>query len=152
MALTIDNPEVERLAADVARLAGETKTEAIRRALIERRARLMARGDRPVGSRSLIEFLEREIWPFIPPESFGRPLSRGEEDKLLGYGPEASEAGLAVDRSAIVAVDLRQPGGGRLVFATDAARAILVGIPAVVYGRGFHPNRHPGSVSSGRRR
>jgi len=33
MALNIKNPEVERLAADVARLTGESKTEAIRRAL-----------------------------------------------------------------------------------------------------------------------
>lgn len=88
MALNIKNPEVDQLAAEVARLAGETKTEAIRRALIERRARLAALGGRPVGSRSLVEFLEREIWPFIPPETFGRQLSREEEDKLLGYGPQ----------------------------------------------------------------
>ena len=33
MALTIRNKEVERLAEEVARLAGETKTEAIRKAL-----------------------------------------------------------------------------------------------------------------------
>jgi antitoxin VapB len=33
MALTIRNREVERLAEEVARLAGETKTEAIRKAL-----------------------------------------------------------------------------------------------------------------------
>jgi len=33
MALTIRNQEVERLAEEVARLAGETKTEAVRKAL-----------------------------------------------------------------------------------------------------------------------
>ena len=33
MALTIRNKEVERLAEEVARLAGETKTEAVRKAL-----------------------------------------------------------------------------------------------------------------------
>ena len=40
MALNIKNPEVERLATEVANLARETKTEAIRRALEERKARL----------------------------------------------------------------------------------------------------------------
>ena len=35
MALNLKNAEVERLAAEVARLAGESKTEAIRRALEE---------------------------------------------------------------------------------------------------------------------
>ena len=40
MPLNIKNSEVERLAAEVARLTGESKTEAIRRALDERRRRL----------------------------------------------------------------------------------------------------------------
>jgi antitoxin VapB len=38
--LNIKNAEVETLVAEVARLAGESKTEAVRRALEERRARL----------------------------------------------------------------------------------------------------------------
>ena len=33
MALNIKNPDVERLVAEVARLTGETKTQAIRRAM-----------------------------------------------------------------------------------------------------------------------
>ena len=41
--LNIKNREVERLADEVARIAGETKTESIRRALEERRARLRLR-------------------------------------------------------------------------------------------------------------
>ena len=40
VALTIKNAEVERLATEVARLTGETKTQAIRVALEERRRRL----------------------------------------------------------------------------------------------------------------
>jgi len=40
MALNIRNPEAERLAETVARLTGETKTEAVTRALHERLARL----------------------------------------------------------------------------------------------------------------
>ena len=40
MALNIRNPETERLAAAVAKLTGETKTEAVKRALRERLSRL----------------------------------------------------------------------------------------------------------------
>ena len=40
MALNIRNPETERLAAAVARLTGETKTEAVTQALRDRLARL----------------------------------------------------------------------------------------------------------------
>ena len=40
MALNIRNPETERLATAVARLTGETKTEAVTRALRDRLARL----------------------------------------------------------------------------------------------------------------
>jgi len=46
VALTIKNEEVERLAAEVARFTGETKTQAIKTALEERRERLMARADK----------------------------------------------------------------------------------------------------------
>jgi len=40
MALNIRNPEAERLAAELARQTGETKTEAVARALRERLARV----------------------------------------------------------------------------------------------------------------
>ena len=61
MALTIRNKEVERLAEEVARLAGETKTEAVRKAL-EMRLRELQR------KRSfdrVIRFLEEEDHPEI---------------------------------------------------------------------------------------
>jgi antitoxin VapB len=88
VALNIKNDEVERLAAEVARIAGETKTEAIRRALIERRQRLAYRispGDREAVA---LRFLEREVWPRIPVDQLGRRLTRSEEDEILGYGAE----------------------------------------------------------------
>ena len=47
MALNLKNAAVERLAAEVARLTGESKTEAIRRALDERRRRLKGPSHRP---------------------------------------------------------------------------------------------------------
>jgi antitoxin VapB len=88
MALNIKNIEVERLAGEVANMAHETKAEAIRRALAERRARLRARAGRPGGRKSLREYLEQNVWPMMPPGESGRVLSREEEDRILGYGPE----------------------------------------------------------------
>src|ERR1035437_8149122 len=88
MALNIKNADVERLAAEVARLAHETKTDAIRRALIERQARLRARAGKPGGRKSLREYLEQNVWPMMPAAELGRMVSREEEDEILGYGPE----------------------------------------------------------------
>jgi antitoxin VapB len=88
MALNIKNPEVVQLTTDVARLAGETKTEAIRRALIERKARLQAKGGHLNRKESLLQFLEREVWPHVPPGELGRTLTREEEDDILGFGPD----------------------------------------------------------------
>ena len=76
MALNIKNDAVERLVAEVARLAGESKTEAVRRALQERKARLAYRlvdGDK---ASRLRRFLETEVWPRIPAEELGRRMSR----------------------------------------------------------------------------
>jgi antitoxin VapB len=88
MALNLKNPEVERLAAEVASLAGESKTEAIRQALLDRKARLSARADSPRSTARLLEYLERSVWPQVVPEAFGRPISKQEEDDILGYGPD----------------------------------------------------------------
>lgn len=90
MALNIKNEEVEHLAAEVARITGESKTEAIRRALAERRQRLAYRvnpGDRRVRA---LRFLEDEVWPRIPAGELGRRLTREEEDEILGFGPEGT--------------------------------------------------------------
>lgn len=86
MPLNIKNAEVERLAAEVARLTGESKTEAIRRALEERRRRLTSVSTARRRAR-VVRFLEKKVWPTIPKEELGRRLSREEEDAILGYGP-----------------------------------------------------------------
>ena len=88
MALNLKNPEVEGLAAEVARLAGESKTEAIRQALIERKARLQVAVSQPRSKARLLDFLERSVWPNVAPGALGRTVSREEEDEILGYGPE----------------------------------------------------------------
>ena len=76
MALNIKNPRVERLAQQVAAATGETKTEAIRRALEERMQRLTHRLGAQDHRASLLKFLEREVWP---------PVSRrgGRRDAAL---------------------------------------------------------------------
>jgi antitoxin VapB len=87
MGLTLKNEEVERLADEVAKLAGESKTQAIREALRERKTRLafhVAPGARKAG---LQRFLEREIWPAIPAELLGLPHDDALDDEFLGYGP-----------------------------------------------------------------
>jgi antitoxin VapB len=84
MALNLKNAEVERLAAEVARLTGESKTEAIRRALEERRRRLKSINQRRA---RVLRLLERRVWPSLPAGERGRRLTRGEEDGILGYGP-----------------------------------------------------------------
>lgn len=85
MALNLKNADVERLAAEVARLTGESKTEAIRRALEERRERL--RGA-PASERRarVLKFLKGRVWSGIPKAELGRRLSHDEEDAILGYG------------------------------------------------------------------
>ena len=88
MALNIKNEEVERLVEEVARLSGENKTTAVKRALAERRERLVLRvADTDRGAR-LRRFLESEVWPRVPKDQLGKTLSREEEDAILGYGPE----------------------------------------------------------------
>ena len=87
MALNIKNPEVEQLATEVAHLAHETKTDAVRRALAERKVRLQARGGKAGHKESLLEYFERYVWPTMPADQLGKTLTREEEDKILGYGP-----------------------------------------------------------------
>lgn len=88
MALSIKSPEVEKLVATLAAMTGESKTEAIRRALIERRERLSLQHVRRERGSDFLRYLQEEVWPKAPPGQLGRRLSREEEDEILGYGPE----------------------------------------------------------------
>lgn len=83
----LKNTEVERLATEVSRLTGESKTEAIRKALEERRRRL--REVAPAERRArLLRLLRERVWPSIPKKALGRRLTQAEEDAILGYGKE----------------------------------------------------------------
>jgi antitoxin VapB len=86
MALNLKNPEVERLAAEVAMLAKESKTEAIRRALEERKQRLSLQRHRAGKGERLRALLEERVWPSIPARLRGKRLSKAEREKFLGYG------------------------------------------------------------------
>ncbi len=88
VALNIKNAEVERLAEDVARLTGESKTEAIRRALLDRRERLSVHRGNLDKHERLLRLLQTRIWPEIPKNIRGRRLSKKERERILGYGPE----------------------------------------------------------------
>lgn len=90
MAVNIKNERVERLLDEVAALTGETKTEAIRRALEERRDRLARRAVEVNPAERLLRLLEREIWPTIPASVRGTRLSKAEEEQILGYGPHGA--------------------------------------------------------------
>ena len=86
--LTIKNDETERLAEQVAEMAGESKTQAIRQSLRERRDRLALRVTPEARRRHLRRFLEREVWAAIPAEQLGKAPDRAERERILGYWPQ----------------------------------------------------------------
>ncbi len=80
MALNIRNAEAERLAAELARITGETKTVAVTRALRDRLARV--RRDRDGGSLA-----DRLV--AIGTECAALPvLDEGPPAEILGYGED----------------------------------------------------------------
>lgn len=89
MALNIKDPETERLAGQVAALTGDTKTGAVRYAL---RQVLQSLTRPPARQREerLTRFLEEEIWPLIPPDQLGRPVSKAEREQILGFGTDGA--------------------------------------------------------------
>jgi antitoxin VapB len=86
MALNLKSQEAERLAARVAHLTGESKTEAVRRSLAERLERLEAATGEADRERRMREFLTREVWAKLAPDQRGRAITEAEEDEILGYG------------------------------------------------------------------
>lgn len=86
--MNIKDPETERLAAEVAKMTGDSKTGAIRSALAERKERLAYRVGRRDKRKDLLRILEEEIWPSIPRSVIGKRISKKEQEKILGYGPE----------------------------------------------------------------
>ena len=85
MALNIKNETVEDLVAEVALILHASKTEAIRAAVTELKERLVLRQAMPDRTATLTRFLEREVWPVIPPDLLGRGISKEEQESILGF-------------------------------------------------------------------
>ena len=77
---------MERLLEELVQLTGETKTEAVRKALEELRQRLALGLATQQENKRLLSFLQDEVWPQIPAEMLGTGLTKEEEENILGYG------------------------------------------------------------------
>ncbi len=88
MGLNIKNEEVERLVTEVSRITGETKTEAIRQALLERKRRL-APDQVKEGRAKAFQYLRDEVWPGLTTEQ-RKPISKQEWEETLGIDTESS--------------------------------------------------------------
>lgn len=84
MALNIKDPEVDRLADELAaRMGHHNKTQAIRDALRAQLSLLEAQyGDRVT---HLLDVMRTEIWPLLPAQA---PITRVEREQILGLDPE----------------------------------------------------------------
>ena len=88
MAVNIKNSDVENLLNELALITGESKTETVRQALLERRRRLTFQTNIRQPEIRLLAFLEDEVWPHIPVEQQGIRLTKAEEEVILGYGED----------------------------------------------------------------
>jgi len=86
MSLNIKNKKVEMLIDSITALTGETKTEAVHKALEERKQRLAMKNQMLNRQLLLNEFLENEIWSRIPADLIGMDYSQEEQDRVLGFG------------------------------------------------------------------
>lgn len=84
MALNIKDPEVDRLAAELAERLHTSKTAAIRHALHAQLAVLESR----VGERQaqLLDVMRTEIWPLLTDRT---PITKREREEILGYDHES---------------------------------------------------------------
>lgn len=80
MALNIKDPEVDRLATELAAHLHTTKTDAIRQALNDRLALIPGHGHSR--ERRLLDVLRTEIWPLLSDRT---PITKPEREEILGY-------------------------------------------------------------------
>jgi antitoxin VapB len=88
MALNIKDQETERLVARLAEQTGETKTAAVRQAVMAQLAQIDAAEAVQQRKAKLTRLLEDEIWPLLPSEELGKPLTKEEQEEILGIGPD----------------------------------------------------------------
>lgn len=85
MALNIKNPEVERLAAELAAIGQVSKTEAIRLALLEQKRKI--EDEKEEQFNRVLKWLREDVWSKLPPE-YRKPMTKAEREEILGYGPD----------------------------------------------------------------
>ena len=78
--------EVDKLATELSDLTGESKTEVIRRALLELKVSMSFRVAKIDRRTRMQEFLEKEVWAKLPKKVLGKKISTKEMDTILGYG------------------------------------------------------------------
>ncbi|MCZ7674332.1 MAG: type II toxin-antitoxin system VapB family antitoxin [Chloroflexi bacterium] len=128
MALNIKNKEVENLLEEVVRLTGESKTEAVRKALEERHHRLSLRLAKGKDKRRL--------------QAFGRGDLASDSARITGdrinerrrrRNPGIRRIGrMIVDTSAIIAILFQEPGYEILKDKLDAVEEAGIGAPTLV--------------------
>lgn len=80
MPITIDDPELEQFIRELAEEKEVDDVEAIRALVVKHR-------DVTRKKAAVMEWLRNDVWPYIPPEHLGKPITREEKAQLLGYGP-----------------------------------------------------------------
>ena len=84
--MNIKHDKAERLAEEISRLTGESKTAVVLRALEERRERLALGLSGKPRMAQVLDYLQKEVWPTIPRKLRGRRLTKNERERILGYG------------------------------------------------------------------
>ncbi|HEX4109165.1 MAG TPA: type II toxin-antitoxin system VapB family antitoxin [Solirubrobacteraceae bacterium] len=87
MALHVRDPVIDELVSKLVAVTGETKTAAVRQALIERCERVQAQGLSHDRAAHILGVLEQEIWPALGIEDTQMPFTKAEREEILGYGP-----------------------------------------------------------------
>jgi antitoxin VapB len=80
MPITINDPELEQFIRELAEKKEVDDVEAIRALVVKHR-------EVEHKKAAVMEWLRNDVWPYIPPEHLGKPITREEKAQLLGYGP-----------------------------------------------------------------
>jgi hypothetical protein len=87
VAIHIKSPAVVKLAAELASLTGDSKTEVIRKALEEKMIRLSINSARRARRAEMARILGREVCTLARAGVKRKVLSTAEIQELLAYGP-----------------------------------------------------------------
>ena len=83
VALNIKDPEVDRLATELAARLNTNKTDAIRQALNAQLVLVQSHADNR--EQQLLDVLRTEIWPLLTDRT---PITKRERKEILGHDPD----------------------------------------------------------------